>query len=289
MAGAVDELSVQEGIERLTAGLEEDDAFGDVDQKINPGRDLARLAAPVAGGDHSSAAAMDAVKRLRGDYIPAAFAGVLAEALVTGETAGTLDYINVANRGLLVVIPFVLVLSFLLLTVVFRSLVVPVKAIIMKLLFVGAAYGLLVLVFQKGWANDFFGSHQVDTIEAWVPVFLFAVLFGLSMDYHVFLLSRIRERFIQTGDNTGAVAYGIRSTGRLITGAALIMVAVFVGLASGDLVMFQQMGFGLAVAVLLDATIVRSVLVPASMKLLGDWNRYLPSWLEWLPRISAEG
>ena len=137
--------------------------------------------------------------------------------------------------------------------------------------------------------SDFLGMQQVETIEWWVPAFLFAVLFGLSMDYHVFLLSRIQERFHQTHDNTESVAYGIRSTGRLITGAALIMIAVFVGFASGDLVMFQQMGFGLAVAVFLDATIVRSVLVPASMKLLGEKNWYFPSWLEWLPHISIEG
>ena len=136
--------------------------------------------------------------------------------------------------------------------------------------------------------NDFLGFQQVDTIEWWVPAFLFAVLFGLSMDYHVFLLSRIRERFHQTRDNTSSVAYGISSTGRLITGAALIMVGVFIGFASGDLVMFQQMGFGLAVAVLLDATIVRSVLVPATMKILGDKNWYMPSSLRWLPEFRTE-
>jgi len=208
--------------------------------------------------------------------------------LVTGQTAEILDQISIGNNGMRVVIPFILALSFLLLMVVFRSLVVPVKAVILNLLSVGAAYGLLVLVFQKGVGNELFGFTQVETIEWWVPAFLFAVLFGLSMDYHVFLLSRIRERFLQTGDNTESVAYGIRSTGRLITGAALIMVAVFVGFASGDLVMFQQMGFGLAVAVLLDATIVRSVLVPASMKLLGDKNWYLPSWLRWLPHLAVE-
>jgi RND superfamily putative drug exporter len=159
----------------------------------------------------------------------------------------------------------------------------------MNLLSAGAAYGLMVLVFQKGVGVDLFGFQQVEVIEAWIPVFLFAMLFGLSMDYHVFLLSRVRERFEQTGDNAGSVAYGIRSTGGLITGAALIMVAVFAGFARGDLVMFQQMGFGLAVAVLLDATVVRSVLVPASMRLLGDANWYFPRWLEWLPDLSVEG
>jgi len=128
----------------------------------------------------------------------------------------------------------------------------------------------------------------VKAIDAWIPLFLFAILFGLSMDYHVFLLSRIRERFLKTGDNTESVAYGVRTTGSIITGAALIMVAIFGGFAAGGIVMFQQMGFGLAVAVLLDAAIIRSVLVPASMKLLGKWNWYFPKWLEWLPEINVE-
>ncbi|HEX2275027.1 MAG TPA: MMPL family transporter, partial [Acidimicrobiales bacterium] len=175
-----------------------------------------------------------------------------------------------------------------LLTVAFRSIVVPLKAIVLNLLSVGAAYGLIVLVSQKGVGAGVLGFDQVEVIDAWIPLFLFSVLFGLSMDYHVFLLSRIRERFDQTGDNTGSVAYGLRTTAGLITGAALIMVAVFAGFASGRLVSFQQMGFGLAVAVLIDATIVRSVLVPATMKLLGDRNWYLPRWLQWLPRLEVE-
>jgi RND superfamily putative drug exporter len=162
-------------------------------------------------------------------------------------------------------------------------------AVVLNLLSVGAAYGLMVLVFQHGVAADFFGFQQVDTIEAWVPLFLFAVLFGLSMDYQVFLLSRIRERFTQTGDTTGAVVSAIGTTARIITGAALIIVAVFIGFAAGELVMFQQMGFGVAVALLIDATIVRSVLVPAAMTLLGKWNWYLPRWLDWLPHVSVEG
>ena len=172
--------------------------------------------------------------------------------------------------------------------IAFRSIVVPAKAIVLNLLSVGAAYGLLVLVFQEGVGNELFGFQQVDAIEAWVPLFLFSVLFGLSMDYHVFLLSRIRERYLQTGDNDEAVAYGVASTARLITGAALIIIAVFVGFARGDLVMFQQMGFGVAVSLLIDATLIRSVLLPASMKLLGNANWYLPSWLRWLPDLHVE-
>jgi RND superfamily putative drug exporter len=285
--GDIESNEVRGAVERLKDNLAQDDAFGMVDEVVGPRGNVARLEVPVAGGDASSTPAMDAVKRLRGDYIPDAFAGVPAEVFVTGPTAEGLDHINIGNNGMLIIIPFILVLSFLLLMLVFRSLVVPVKAVIMNLLSVGAAYGLMVLVFQEGFGASFFGFTQVDTIEWWVPAFLFAVLFGLSMDYHVFLLSRVRERFGQTGDNTDSVAYGIRSTGRLITGAALIMIAVFIGFAAGELVMFQQMGFGLAVAVLLDATVVRSVLVPASMRLLGAANWYLPSWLRWLPEIRA--
>jgi putative drug exporter of the RND superfamily len=208
---------------------------------------------------------------------------------VGGTTAEEIDYFDVMDRWLPIVFVFVLGLSFLLLTVAFRSVVVSATAIAMNLLSVGAAYGLLVLVFVKGVGNGILGFQQVDAIEAWVPLFLFAVLFGLSMDYQVFLLSRIREKFGQANDNDLAIVFGVGSTARLITGAALIIIAVFAGFARGELVMFQQMGFGVAVALLIDATIVRSVLVPASMKLLGRWNWYLPSWLEWLPDVHVEG
>jgi RND superfamily putative drug exporter len=159
----------------------------------------------------------------------------------------------------------------------------------MNLLSVGAAYGLLVLVFIEGYGNEIFGFEQVDSVAAWVPLFLFSVLFGLSMDYQVFLLSRIRERYSATADTRDAISFGVGSTARLITGAALIIIAVFSGFARGDLVMFQQMGFGVAVALLIDATIIRSVLVPASMTLLGRWNWYLPTWLGWLPDVHVEG
>ena len=146
-----------------------------------------------------------------------------------------------------------------------------------------------MLVFQHGVGADLLGFQQVERVEAWVPVFLFSVLFALSMDYHVFLISRIRERYAQSGDTDQAVVHGIAATGRIITGAALIIVVVFAGFAAGQLVMFQQMGFGVAIALLLDATIVRSVLVPASMKLLGERNWYFPTWLNWLPDVHVEG
>ena len=212
-----------------------------------------------------------------------------ATVLVGGTTAESVDYFDIVGSWLPIVFAFVLGLSFILLTVAFRSIVIPAVAIVLNLLSVGAAYGLLVLVFQKGVGNELFGFQQVDTIEAWVPLFLFSVLFGLSMDYQVFLLSRIKERYTQTGDTAGAVSFGVGSTARLITGAALIIIAVFSGFAAGDLVMFQQMGFGVAVALLVDATIVRCVLVPASMKLLGERNWYLPSWLSWVPDVHVEG
>jgi RND superfamily putative drug exporter len=281
--------AVQDGVERLKQGLAADGegVFGEPTTEANDAGDLLLLTVPVAG-DPNSTAAHDAIKRLRSAIVPAAFDGVDADVLVTGETAGNEDFYNVIRTYAPYVFGFVLGLSFLLLMVVFRSIVVPVKALIMNLLSVSAAYGLLVLVFQKGIGSDMLGFQQTETIEAWLPLFLFSVLFGLSMDYHVFLLSRIRERFDETGDNASSVAFGLRSTAGMITGAAMIMVAVFTGFALGDIVPLQQVGFGLAVAVILDATIIRSVLVPASMELLGDWNWYLPSWLQWLPRLQVE-
>jgi RND superfamily putative drug exporter len=279
---------VQDGLSRLEAALAQKPVFAEPTEDTSPGGDLVVLTVPVAG-DALSEEAITAVRDLRSDVIPTAFAGTDIPVYVGGATAEEIDYFDVMDRWLPIVFVFVLGLSFILLTVAFRSVVVPATAIAMNLLSVGAAYGLLVLVFVKGVGNELFGFQQVDAIEAWVPLFLFAVLFGLSMDYQVFLLSRIREKFSQTADNDLAVAFGVGSTARLITGAALIIIAVFAGFARGELVMFQQMGFGIAVALLIDATIVRSVLVPASMKLLGRWNWYLPSWLEWLPDAHVEG
>ena len=208
--------------------------------------------------------------------------------LVGGDTADNVDFIDAMNAWLPLVFVYVLGLSFVLLTVVFRSIVVAATSIALNLLSVGAAYGLVILVFLHGVGNGLLGFQRVHAIEAWVPLFLFSVLFGLSMDYQVFLFSRIKERYDRGGSTTEAVTHAVSSTARLITGAALIIVAVFGGFAMGDLVMFQQMGFGVAVALLIDATIIRSVLLPAAMRLLGAWNWYLPSWLEWLPRIEVE-
>ncbi|MBI5870370.1 MAG: MMPL family transporter [Actinobacteria bacterium] len=287
--GDVNSPAVKDAIARLQEELKGDEVFyGNGQVQTNDSGDLALLSVPVSGSPESDQAT-GAVKKLRQEYIPRIFADSGADVKITGASAMNLDYFNMTDDYRPIVFIFVLGLSFVLLTVVFHSLVVPLKAILMNLLSVGAAYGLIVLVFQEGIGASLFGFQQVPVIEAWVPIFLFSVLFGLSMDYHVFLLGRIRENYVLTGDNSESVASGLRSTGRIITGAALIMVAVFSGFASGQLVMFQQMGFGLAVSVLLDATIVRSVLVPATMKLLGDWNWYLPRWLQWLPDVHVEG
>ncbi len=191
-------------------------------------------------------------------------------------------------RYQLIVFVFVLGRSFILLQIVFRSIVIPFTAIIMNLLSVASAEGLLVLLFQKGYGAEFFEFAQ-DVIQPWMPLMLFAILFGLSMDYQVFLLlSRIQERYNQTKNNSESVMHGATTTASLITGAAVIMVAVFSGFAAGRMVPLQQFGFGLAVAVLVDATIVRTVLVPSTMQLLGDRNWYLPSFLKWLPEFRIE-
>ena len=277
--------AVKSAIDELQTELPEQ--FGPAVVKTSDEGGLTVISAPVQG-DVVEGPAIDAVRELRDDVIPAVFADTDTEVLVTGQTAVSLDFRELTNTYWPLVIGFVLALSFILLTVAFRSIVIPITSIIVNLLAVGAAYGLLVLIFQKGWANELLGFQQTDTIEPFIPLLLFTVLFGLSMDYQVFLLSRIRERYQETGDNEDAVWFGVATTGRIITGAALIMVAVFAGFATGRLVPLQQMGFGLAVAILIDATIVRAVVVPATMRLLGDRNWYLPRFLSWLPKITIE-
>ena len=288
LAPNVSDSAVQGAVEDLTASLAADDFFGTAKSTISSDGDLEQIRVSIAG-DISSDESIAGIRRLRDDYIPAAFTGVNAEVIVGGGTAEVMDSVAIVWQYVPLIMAAVLAASFLLLLVAFRSIVVPLKAVVMNLLSVGAAYGMVVLVFQKGVGSRLFGFQEVPVIESWIPLFLFAILFGLSMDYHVFLLSRIKERYEETHDNSGSVLYGLHSTASIITGAALIMVAVFGGFALGPLAMFQQMGFGLAVAVILDATIVRMVLVPASMELLGDKNWYFPSWLEWLPKISIEG
>jgi RND superfamily putative drug exporter len=204
-------------------------------------------------------------------------------------TAGTKDFNDQMKSRMPYVFAFVLGLAFLLLLMTFRSIVIPIKSIILNLLSVGAAYGVLVLVFQHSWAEGLLGFTSNGAITSWLPLFLFVILFGLSMDYHVFILSRVKE--LRDGGMTteDAVSQGIRHTAGTVTSAAIVMVAVFAIFATLRTIDMKQMGIGLSVAVLIDATIVRAVLLPSAMKLLGEWNWYLPSWLEWLPSLSAEG
>jgi uncharacterized membrane protein YdfJ with MMPL/SSD domain len=238
--------------------------------------------------DSGTEAAMDLVHRIRDRYIPAAMIP-RSEVLLTGAPAFGVDFIGKAFGAFPWLVLAVLVVSYLLLARAFRSVVLPAKAVIMNLLSVSAAYGVLVLAFQHGW-GDSLGLQQSPQIDAWIPIFLFAMLFGLSMDYEVFLLSRIREEWDRRHDNEAAVAYGLEHTGRIITAAAIIMIAAFGGFLFGSFVGLQEFGLGLSAAILLDATIVRAILVPATMKLLGDWNWYMPErarrWLR-LPPVPA--
>jgi RND superfamily putative drug exporter len=287
VSGNVRSARVRTAIAKLRRELAATPPFGRSDVRVASSGDLAAIGVEL-GGDRTGQRALDAVRHLRKTLVPQAFAGTGARVFVGGDTADNVDFIDAMNAWLPIVFVFVLGLSFVLLTIVFRSIVVAATSIVLNLLSVGAAYGLVILVFRHGIGSGLLGFQRVSAIEAWVPLFLFSVLFGLSMDYQVFLLSRIKERYDATGSTTDAVTYGVSSTARLITGAALIIVAVFSGFAMGDLVMFQQMGFGIAVALLIDATIIRSVLLPAAMRLLGKGNWYLPRWLEWLPRIQVE-
>jgi RND superfamily putative drug exporter len=231
-------------------------------------------------------ATSDLVHRLRSDVIPA----TNVDAKVGGFTAGGIDFSDYLSQRLPWLIGIVLVLSFILLMAVFRSILVPLKAVLMNLLSVGAAYGVIVAVFQWGWMGDFFGIGKPGPIEAWAPMFLFAIVFGLSMDYEVFLLSRMKEEYHRHGDNAVAVADGVAATARVITAAALIMVCVFAAFVLAPDRQLKLFGMGMAVAVFIDATVVRMLLVPATMELLGDRNWWIPKWLDKvLPRIDVEG
>jgi uncharacterized membrane protein YdfJ with MMPL/SSD domain len=255
---------------------------------VNRDRTVALIDFAIAGnGDNG--ASLAALDTLRDTVIPP-IARTLpdTEVAVTGITAGTHDFNQQMSARLPYVFLFVLGFSFVLLLLTFRSIVIAGTAVALNLLSVGAAYGILVGVFQHGWFADVFGFQTNGAIVSWLPLFLFVVLFGLSMDYHVFILSRIKELRDAGSSTDEAVQLAITRTAGTVTGAAIIMVAVFGLFASLSLIMMQQLGFGLAVAILIDATVVRAVLVPATMKLLGEWNWYLPSWLEWLPSLSPE-
>jgi uncharacterized membrane protein YdfJ with MMPL/SSD domain len=262
--------------------------FQPIRRFVNPARTVVRVEVPLAGnGD--DAASVAALKTLRRDVLPATVGRLGGAAYaVTGETAGTYDFNQTMKHRFPLVFAFVLGLAFLLLLVTFRSVVVPVTAIALNLLSVAAAYGVLVWIFQDGHLQGLLGFHSNGAVVTWLPLFLFTVLFGLSMDYHVFIVSRIKELVDRGEPNDEAVAHGIRRTASTVTAAAAVMVAVFAIFASLRTLDIKQLGVGLAVAVLLDATIIRGVLLPATMKLLGDANWYLPRRLAWLPELSPE-
>jgi RND superfamily putative drug exporter len=240
-------------------------------------------------GDPNDLHNQDVVRQVRTSIVPEAFSGLTGvRALVTGDAATTLDVVNFYATGMPEVIAFVLTLSFVLLLVAFRSIVIPIKAILLNLLSTGAAFGVMVLVFQEGWLGEPLGVKP-GPIESFIPVFIFTILFGLSMDYHVFILTRIKEARDHGMSSNEAVAQGISITSGTITSAAAIMVCVFAVFVTLPLTIIKQLGLGLAVAIFLDATVVRSILLPATMRLLGDWNWWLPRWLNWLPHVTVEG
>jgi uncharacterized membrane protein YdfJ with MMPL/SSD domain len=250
---------------------------------------VAEITVPTAGTG-TDAAAMSALDELRDTIIPATVGRVPGTTVnVSGDAAGSADFADQLNSRLPLIFAFVFGLAFLLLLVTFRSIVIPIKAIVLNLLSVGAAYGVLVLVFQDGHGESLLGFTSNGGVTNWLPLFLFVILFGLSMDYHVFILSRVRELYDRGMSTDEAVRQGIATTAGTVTSAALVMVGVFAVFITLSFIDFKELGVGLAVAVLIDATIIRGVLLPASMKVLGDWNWYLPAWLEWLPRIGSEG
>ena len=277
---------IQGALAALIETVGNNDAFlGPFDTATDRAGTVTRINVPLAGNiddDQSE----DAVRLLREQIVPEAFAGLNVQFFVAGDTAEGIDFRDRMFSSAYYVFAFVLGLSFLLLLVMFRSIVIPIKALVLNLLSVGAVYGVLVMVFQWGWGISILGSEETGIIETWLPLFLFGILFGLSMDYHMLLLNRIKEEYDKHGQNDLAVATGIRLTAGQITSAASVMVGVFAAFATSRILGLQQFGLGLAVAVLIDATVIRVILLPASMKLLGRWNWYLPGWLEWLPQVT---
>ncbi|MFZ0377100.1 MAG: MMPL family transporter [Solirubrobacteraceae bacterium] len=267
-------------------------ATGEIHQpfkvQINDRHDVAVVSMPLSGKG-TDAASYRALDALRQQVIPATVGSIAGtKAQVTGMTAESKDFNDSMKSHAPLVFGFVLAVAFILLLVTFRSIVLPITAIVLNLLSVGAAYGVLVLVFQHTWAQGLLGFKSTGAITSWLPLFLFVILFGLSMDYHVFIISRIREGYDRGLRTEDAIAHGIKSTAGPVTSAAIVMVAVFAIFASLGALEFKQLGVGLAAAILIDATVVRAVLLPATMKLLGDANWYLPKRLQWLPRVAHE-
>jgi RND superfamily putative drug exporter len=288
-ANDVTSPQVQEAIRSLKrSALASGQMSEPIQVRVNPVRTVAVVSIPLQG-DGNNGASRQALETLRERLIPATFGSIPGtEVAVTGQTAATSDFNATMVRHAPLVFGFVLGLAFLLLLVTFRSIVIPIKAVLLNLLSVGAAYGILVAIFQHQWAEGLLGFDSNGAIATWLPLFLFVILFGLSMDYHVFILSRVKELVDEGMDTTEAVAQGIKRTASVVTSAAAVMIAVFAIFATLHTLDIKQMGVGLAVAILIDATLIRAVLLPATMKLLGDWNWYLPRWLEWLPRFGPE-
>ncbi|MGZ4353444.1 MAG: MMPL family transporter [Gaiellaceae bacterium] len=281
--------AVQDGIRQLERqALATGQMTQPIQTRVNPSGTVATISIPLQG-DGNDSAAQQALQTLRDRVLPATVGAVGGtEVAVAGQTAATSDFNKTMKGHMPIVFGFVLALVFALLLVTFRSIVVAVKAVLLNLLSVGAAYGILVAIFQHRWAEGLLGFHSNGAIATWLPLFLFVILFGLSMDYHVFILSRVKE-LVDGGMETGeAVATGIKRTASTVTSAAIVMVGVFAIFATLNTLDMKQMGVGLAVAILIDATLIRAVLLPATMKLLGDWNWYLPRWLEWLPSLDHE-
>jgi uncharacterized membrane protein YdfJ with MMPL/SSD domain len=268
--------------------LASDRLQGPITIDVNDAGTVANIAIPI-DGNGSDAASNASLASLRDDVVPATVGALPdVEVGVTGFTAESKDFGDKIKSVAPLVFGFVLLLAFALLLVAFRSLVIAIKAIILNLLSVAAAYGVLVLVFQHGWGKGFLDFESTAGIDSFLPIFLFVILFGLSMDYHVFILSRIREAYDGGMNTEQAVAHGIKTTAGVVTSAAFVMVCVFSVFATLQILILKQFGVGLAAAILIDATIVRAVLLPATMKLLGDWNWYLPKWLEWLPQLEHD-
>jgi uncharacterized membrane protein YdfJ with MMPL/SSD domain len=285
----VNSSEVKNAIDSLRAkALESKQMHGPIQVDVNAAHTVARVAIPLDGNgvDSTSNAAL---KTLRDDYLPATIGKVPgATYAVGGNTAASFDFNRGMKHSAPIVFGFVLGFAFLLLLVSFRSVVIAAKAIVLNLLSVAAAYGVLVAVFQNGWGEGILNFDSNGGIASWLPLFMFVILFGLSMDYHVFILSRVRESYDRGMKTEDAVAHGIKTTAGVVTSAAVVMVGAFAIFATLPIIDMKEMGVGLAAAVLIDATIVRAVLLPATMKLLGDWNWYLPKWLEWLPRLEHE-
>jgi uncharacterized membrane protein YdfJ with MMPL/SSD domain len=277
---------VRQGIARMVTQAQASPLFQPpVTLQTYPDTRVTQVSIPVVG-DGTDSRSYAAVNELRDTIIPTtigAVPGVTAD--VTGFSAESKDWTDVTKSHVPIVFAFVLTAAFVLLLFTFRSIVIPIKAIILNLLSVGAAYGVIVWIFQDGHLESFLGFHSTGSIISWMPLFLFVVLFGLSMDYHVFILTRIREAYDRGMPTEEAVSHGIKTTAGVVTSAAAVMIAVFLVFATLSLIFFKELGVGLGVAVLIDATLVRAILLPASMTLLGDWNWYLPRWLEWIPRV----